>query len=373
MKKNILVIAAPFGYGPASIALLIADALAEGANVTILSNRDAYQFVDKYKKDGVRCREGVFGLAYSRLEDLAQFDSFISVSNEPAVHYLIQSGFSSRTVFVDCLLPWRSARSSGRFARNILAYLVQDYPGAARYLRECRADRVELTAPMVWNSGETGTRLGKEKSVIMQIGGVTSPLVSWEMIGKTIKEVIGGVIALSEQHGRHLTIIGSKHLNHIQTDRGREVSIRADVSPREAAALINSAELVLTTPGIGTIYEAIVCGTPVVLLPPMNSTQLSQYGVFTGSGFPGLINCRDFAEMFEKTLNISWDKQTAYTIEWLNMNSSGVLAETEGLFAKTFAEDKGNKLLADIVKNQNDFHARLSKGDVAEIIGQLMA
>ena len=47
MKKNVLIIAAPFGFGPASKALLIADALKGDANISILTDGDAFDLCGK--------------------------------------------------------------------------------------------------------------------------------------------------------------------------------------------------------------------------------------------------------------------------------------------------------------------------------------
>ena len=55
MSDRVLIIAAPFGYGPAARALLLANALADLAAVTLLSSRDAYRFIAQHRAPPVRC------------------------------------------------------------------------------------------------------------------------------------------------------------------------------------------------------------------------------------------------------------------------------------------------------------------------------
>ena len=130
MRNRVLIIAAPFGYGPAARAMLIASALADLATVTLLSSRDAYRFIVRHRAPPVRCLEGIFSRLFPSREALAEFDTFISINNDPAVRHLIAAGLAERTIFVDSILPWRAAREAAGFTQPIGAYVAQDFPGA---------------------------------------------------------------------------------------------------------------------------------------------------------------------------------------------------------------------------------------------------
>ncbi|MCL4747969.1 MAG: hypothetical protein KJZ83_21545, partial [Burkholderiaceae bacterium] len=189
--KNIMIAAAPFGYGPAARALLIADALATRASVTLFTNRDAFRFVSRHAGPAQTCVEGVFHKSFPNTADLERFDLFISVNNEPAVRHLIARGLAGKAIFVDSLLEWRAASGSGAFGEAILGYLVQDFPGAAARLGTCSARHVALTAPMVWNaSPRCRVPDASPHGVVLHLGGVTSPLVGWDALREPIAKIV---------------------------------------------------------------------------------------------------------------------------------------------------------------------------------------
>lgn len=126
--KNALVIAAPFGFGPASKAIHIARTLAPSLSVTILSAGDAHRFVTRHAPAGTVCRAGTLAAVFS-VQDLAAFDLIVCVDNAPAARYLSRSGLGERVVFVDDLLQWRVGLDELQNERPIRAYLVQDFPG----------------------------------------------------------------------------------------------------------------------------------------------------------------------------------------------------------------------------------------------------
>jgi hypothetical protein len=371
--KKILIVAAPFGYGPVVKALLIADDLAAIAEVTIFSSRDAYQFVDRYKGSGVCCKEGIFQSEFSTKEDLARFDYFISINHEPAVHYLIEQGLALRTIFVDSILPWRSRNGTVGFAQSILAYLVQDFPDVASNLVACRANTVELIAPMVWQkSRDDVPSRDVSRKVILHVGGVTSPLVRWEKLQKPIEEIVRKTVQ-SVLHSRaSITVIGSRHLSSMAWEQDASVTVLGDVSPPESAALIADADLLITTPGIGAVYEALAVGVPIILLPPMNSTQLLQYGVLTTRGFLGSIDAIPAADLLKKAETFSWDMQTAFVIQWLNRNVDIAISGFVGDIEQMLDTESDGTRRTEVLANQSVFFNSLSNNDAMLAIRRIL-
>lgn len=328
MRKSVLIIAAPFGYGPAARALLVAQGLVDVADVTILSTRDAYRFVERHKPDGVACRRGVFRKVFLSSTDLAAFDLFLSVNHEPAVQHLVDLGLAARTVFIDSVLPWRAANHSPESREPILSYLVQDFPGVGAHLARCQAQTVALTAPMLWNGPHDGARPARPKGhVILHVGGVTSPLVSWEMLRRPIEGFLARTHALTRSFGRRLVVIGSRHLGQWAQANAPDVAILGDISPPETAALIGRSEVLLSTPGIGAIYEAMASAVPVVVFPPTNSTQVLQYAVFTHAGLPGTMTESASAALRQNAAGLPWQEQTTYSINFLHQHLTECLSE----------------------------------------------
>lgn len=373
LRRKILIVVAPFGYGPASKGLLIAQALADSADITVVSSRDAYRFIERFKAGDVVCREGIFHTAFADAADLAPYDLCISINNEPAVHHLIGRGLEARTLFVDSILPWRSMHSRVSFRRPILGYLVQDFPGVASCMAECRAQTVELTAPMVWSRprGDASAAQGS-REVVLHVGGVTSPLVHWEMLRRPVEVIVQHALALARRTGRTLTVIGSRHLDPSGTTGSDDFRILGDISPPETARLLGGAELLLSTPGIGAVYEAMACGVPTIVLPPMNSTQLMQYGVFSDLGFPGSMSNEASTALRETARSIPWDGQTAHCVRFVNLNLSACLAELPRHMLSVLAAGGAGLAYAEAQRVQAAFFAGLSTTSATDIIRRFL-
>lgn len=375
MRPRVLVLAAPFGYGPAARSLLIAEALCDGADVTIFTNRDALHFVNRFKRPQVTSLDGVFTTAFAGAADFAPYDLFISLNNEPAVHHLIRWGLQARAVFVDSILPWRSANSPVGFRADIRAYLAQDFPGAAPCLKTCHAQTVALTAPMVWTRPGDATRDATQqrpRNVTLHLGGVTSPLVSWAMLQRPIEQIVASVLTLTRAQGRRLSVIGSRNLGTLAAAHDGDVTMLGDVSPPQAAALIGSSELLVSTPGIGAVFEAMSCGVPTLLLPPMNSTQSMQYSVFTERGYAGAMPAPLTAALRQALAAVAWNRQTACCIEFLHTHLAAALAELPRHMSRFLAPESRAEAFEEATRAQADFRDGLSRTPAVELLRSLL-
>lgn len=381
--RRILIIAAPFGYGPAARALLIATALTDLAEVTVLSSRDAYRFIALNRAPQVRCREGIFSRLFPGRDALAEFDLFISINNDPAVRHLVAAGLAERAIFVDSILPWRAAGAAAGFGQPIGAYLVQDFPGASRLLGTCRAHRVELTAPIVWprDTGGTVARPPRHEGarlrrLVLHFGGITSPLVPWEVIRRPIEGMANLVADAARRHERELVVLGSRHLGSLPlpsnapSDSG--IRVVAQASPAEAAALVEGAELLVTTPGIGMVYEAMAREVPTVLLPPVNSTQLHQYAVLTAFGYPGAMSERAASALQGATTDAPWDGQTVLAVRWLQANLAEALAALPSALDCLLADRGGSAVREAVLGRQRRLRESLSRRDAVELLRELV-
>lgn len=380
--RRVLIIAAPFGYGPAARALLIATALTDLAEVTVLSSRDAYRFIARNRAPQVRCREGIFSRLFPGRDALAEFDLFISINNDLAVRHLVASGLAERAIFVDSILPWRAAGAAAGFGQPIGAYLVQDFPGASRLLGTCHAHRVELTAPIVWPR-DTGTAARPPRHegaglrrLVLHFGGITSPLVPWEVIRRPIEGMANVVAEAARRHERELIVLGSRHLGSLPLlsnaplDSG--IRVVAQASPAEAAALVEGAELLVTTPGIGMVYEAMAREVPTLLLPPVNSTQLHQYAVLTAFGYPGAMSERAASALQGVTKDAPWDGQTVLAVRWLQANLAGALAVLPSALDCLLADRGGWAAREAVLGRQRRLRESLSRRDAVELLRELV-
>jgi hypothetical protein len=382
VRDRVLIIAAPFGYGPAARALLIANALADLATVTLLSSRDAYLFIERHRAPHVRCLEGIFSRLFPGRERLAEFDTFISINNDPAVRHLIAAGLAERTIFVDSILPWRAEGEAAEFAQPICAYVVQDFPGASSRLATCHAHRVELTAPIVWPRGaDPAARTAQDeatgaRTIALHLGGVTSPVVPWEAIRRPIEAIVDLVVDLARQHQCELTVLGNRHLESLPINsgppHGSGVRLVAQANPAEAAALVECAELLVTTPGIGMVYEAMARDVPTLLLPPMNSTQLHQYSVLTALGYPGAMSGRAASALQGVTKGAPWDRQTVLAVRWLQANLAEALAALPSWLDRLLSDRGKAAARDDLLRRQASLRESLSQLSAIDVLRDLV-
>lgn len=371
MKPRLLLLAAPFGFGPASKALMVAQALHAAWDVTIVSARDAVRFIDRFKPADVRCLEGDLQPLPAESTALRAFDAFVSINHEPAVHQLVKLGLARRTIFFDSILPWRAIHSPGGFSEPILAYLVQDFPGTARHLDLCRAEHVRLTAPMIWASANEGAATAHRGDVVVHLGGVTSPLADWSTMATPVGTIVGQVSAIAARHDRAVQVVGSHHLSTLTVPDPR-CTLLGDVSPPEMAALLRDADLLVTTPGLGAIYEALALRVPVVLLPPMNSTQLHQYLAFTAEGLAGSCATPYHRVLTKGSQTLAWDRQTAFCIEGLERRLAEGLGRLPSHMHALLATDAQANRETTLAR-QDTFIGGLSHADAIDILLGLLA
>ena len=224
--KNVLIIIAPFGFGPAANGLCVADCLANRAHLTLVTTGSAYTFISGAAPVGSRCLDGrIYDLFTNR--DLFQFDLIVSINNVPAANALCKAGFGTRLVFFDTLLQWRGRTNIVKSDGTMLAYLVQDFPGAADRLRRCHAQNVQLVAPVVWKRKAPADRSSERRGATICLGGVTSPVVSWQSIRSQLLALLTATFEACSRHKLHLTVIGSEYLQELSVGNPESVSVRS--------------------------------------------------------------------------------------------------------------------------------------------------
>ena len=329
-------------------------------------------FVEKYRSDNTKCLKGIFSRLYPDEKSVGTFDFFVSVNNQPAVHHLARLGRAAQTVFHDSLLSWRAKGLGNNFPpTELLAYLVQDYPGAQTFLGLCKAKHVALTAPMIWRNASSNQSI-VQGNWTLHLGGMTSLLADWESILVPVLSVVLTVSDLALRCGRTLTVIGGGHLKKLEAAHLQGIRIRGDIGPAVSASLIASSELVLTTPGIGAIYEAMASATPLILLPPMNSTQLFHYQILSSLGMPGSMSPEVAGTLFQDMAKTSWEQQTPLIIGWLNRNHVALLPELPKWIDRLYRSTNGDLARKKVLGVQNRIFDTLSKTSAPELIRHLV-
>lgn len=370
-KPRVLIVAAPFGFGPAAQSLILAHCLEKFAEVTFSADRDAHEFIARYKPARIGCVRGPFSKAFIHRQSLSDFDYFISMNHFPAIQHLAGLGLAPRTIFFDSLLPWRAAENQAPIPPELLAYLVQDYPGAAGLLNRCTARIVALIAPLMWPLAQDA-RQNIRREITLHLGGITSPLAKWETMVGAVGRLVAYISQLASQHDLTLTVVGSAHLKTLQL-ADDNLTILGDVSPEATARLIAHSRLLITTPGVGASYEAMAYDTPLVLLPPMNSTQLDHYQVFTRHGLPGVLPSELFGQLIERAGKLNWEQQTRLCVGLLQVPTRSLVAGLPAFLETTLARLGDVDSSDELMSAQRRLFSTLSKSSMIDIVQKLIS
>ncbi|MDA1076765.1 MAG: hypothetical protein O3A63_18735 [Proteobacteria bacterium] len=367
--KNVLVIIAPFGFGPASKGLYIAEQLSGLARLTLTSSGDAYDFIIRHAPIGTVCRSGRVNQLFTATE-VSTFDLIISVNNGPSITSLTRIGLGPKVVFVDSLMHWRAGQDEIVAHQSILAYLVQDFPGAAKHPRTCQSEIFELVAPMVWRNPDHRVA-GDRHGALLCLGGVTSALVRWQDINEVIEGLVEGVLVTCRGLNLPLTVIGNDSLKELKVAQAEGISIRGAVDPHTSSDLIAGSLLLLTTPGIGTVYEGFIAATPVMLMPHNNSTQLHQYRTLADLGIAHTLhNHPDLASLYQIS-DQPWNQHAAACTDWLKQHTADLQATLQRSISGIC--DPQGRLESDaLLQTQAHVVDSLSKVNVIEVLKNLI-
>ena len=368
--KKVLIIIAPMGFGPASKGLFIAEKLSLFTELTISTMGDAYDFIAKFAPSGVTCLRGGITSQFT-FTQISCFDFIISINNVPAVVELTRVGLGNRVILFDDLLQWRQEKTKISLHNPILAYLVQDFPGVGQCTCTCQAQYIHLVSPIIWSSNRKLVQNMPKNGITLCFGGITSVLVGWNDVKILIKSLIMSTYEICKTIGIPLTVIGNEHLCELDLINDDFLKILGMVDPITSYELIANSQLLMTTPGIGTVYEGIGTSTPIMLMPPINSTQLQQYQVFVNSGFSHILQGCPILQQLYEIENSPWEQQATLCVNWLQQQIDELVILIRQSILAIYNEHNELKT-KDIVIKQNNLFNNLSKLDINEILYKLI-
>lgn len=323
--RHLLIIAAPVGFGPASKAWLIAEEMRATHAVVISATFDSADFLQNTLSDDVTVQQGIFQEAFPDRKSLARFDAVISVNHTPALSHLAALGYAKRTIFVDSLTHWRAGTDDEEVPPDLLAYLVQDYPPADGQPSGAVKPGRTVVAPIIWR--DTKKRApAKRAGVLIHTGGMSAPAREDIPVRQAIACLFGPVLAETLERSDQITIMGNRHAAAC-IPGSEKARILAEVNPARAAQLIADTKLLITTPGIGAVYEAMNCDTPILLLPPTNSTQMLHYRVLTSLGIAGTLDEAGYKDLARKLEEAEWQEYIQVLLSEFATGSARLLAK----------------------------------------------
>jgi hypothetical protein len=91
---------------------------------------------------------------------------------------------------------------------------------------------------------------------------------------------------------------------------------------------------------MGAVTEALTLRTPVILLPPANSTQLHHYGEMTGFGLTGLLGQDYYRSRLMQLMLLPWPSQTVGLLNLLSQDAGKICEEALWILEKYLGEAK---------------------------------
>lgn len=325
-RRHILIAAAPVGFGPASKAWLIAQQLRQNHSITITCPGDAGEFLEANVGNDITIVKEAFCGSFPDHASLASFDAVISINQTVAITHLASLGLAHRSIFIDSLASWRGNLNEAPLPTDLLAHIVQDYPGANGPLSQYASSETVIVAPIIHRMEPNTDR----KGIIIHTGGMAVPEGNRVPFRQATANLFSQVLQAAFKRTGDVTILGNPNAIDQIPDLGR-TKILANANPAEAVEAIGKAELLITTPGIGAIYEAMSQETPIIMLPPTNSTQIFHYQILTGHGLVGTLNDKARGNLQQVTEQIAWQNHKPFLIQQLARGTSQALVQLGAL------------------------------------------
>lgn len=352
---NILIQAVPFCYGPTAIAIAIARELSHlpDCNIIALGKLPSIELLNK--------ENGLFSIVFDMdIDDdistaLSSADLIISICDFDFAEKCINNYKDIALIFVDPLLwMWNKLPD---IIEDCSLYLALDFPGVSEIASKINYDSV-ITVPQVAEfTAERDDNNVEKGSVIVNLGGMQSPLGANITLAQAMCEEI---ISFARDTADDLIIkirtsrfMIQKLQKLVQGTSNVNISSR---SPKDFHSELAKCDYLLTVPGMSIVYESIIAQIPTAFILPLNYSQHLQI--------------KKYRSIFPNFSEISWNHFDSFFELPDNLDESrGVeLANEIGLsfYTDLSARNKFQKLLKDI---SGDTLRPLQKSNEIDISG----
>ncbi len=163
--------------------------------------------------------------------------------------------------------------------KNLDLYVAQNYVNVKDRIRDERErfpEHTEVIPPIVcplkrWSVADL------ENSVLLNLGGLSNPYISDEIMGKFVRLIAMTLKQALEGRVRRVVITTNPRFK-------AEVPEALTFGPKEIQNQLERVEFALMTSGLGNISEASSATLPVIWLPPTNDSQGQQIELLKRDG-----------------------------------------------------------------------------------------
>jgi hypothetical protein len=326
--KHVLLIAAPFGFGPGSMALALAEYLHGKYRVSICTSGSAADFVAANAGEGVQVIRGVFRNVFATRESLAAYGAFIAINQVPALRHLAALGLGGVSIFLDTLAEWRAEYDREPLPGGLLGHFVQDELHGPDGRRAAHPTGAVVVGPVLWPPEGVPAVARERRGILVHTGGMTSPLAGHDPVNVIAAQLVWPIVLAIAARGERVTVMGNAEVLRRQAPAA-DVELLGSVSPARAQEEIATTKLLVTTPGTGAVLEAMALRTPILLLPPMNSTQLQHNDVFSARGIEGILGDGTREQISARLRPLPWSSQTPALLNALAQNAAQIARMAE--------------------------------------------
>lgn len=270
---RILLQAEPFGYGPAAAISKIFQELRPAVEwIGYCGSGHTLDLQSDLKYDEIVDLDAVE--AFDRV--VKGYDLILTAMDFGFAGKCIRSGV--RVAVYDALAWYWPSRPA--VLDDVSGYFAQDFMGVRERLDEWGVDCARLVAPLI--STSRGTSVGRS-GTYMSLGGLANPFWADDLT----QLYASGVISVINSIPDCADILIAANHSVRRASRGRATTLGAS----ESEAKFASSSKVITTPGLGNIYEIAASGADCLFLPPANDSQGRQLRLLQQNGLcDGLID-----------------------------------------------------------------------------------
>ncbi|MGR8918796.1 MAG: hypothetical protein ACU85V_04185 [Gammaproteobacteria bacterium] len=283
MTSPLIMCAQPYGYGPVSKLLYLAEVLRrENVPMVFMGTDISLELAQRSR--------GLFKQVLSAPASSAIARRYIrdsiGVLSVMDREYSAAAGELQHPLYIVDSLYWMRPANPPAF-RGARIHWAQDFAGVREQM-SVGDDTVRLTGPILspslpeWQGGE---------GLVINLGGASSTFASARENAAYWRFVMDGISqsALAEKYAGRIRVIGGEHcLELIKKRFGGAGFTFASVRHGAAVGVFARADVVLTSPGLTAALECFKIGAPALFLPPQNYSQWCNLRIFRHRGLADL-------------------------------------------------------------------------------------
>jgi hypothetical protein len=313
-KKTIIFEAVSFGYGPASIAIAIAEelyeevrsrsipikliALGKDVSYELFSSSNLFDKVLEFRDYDLK------NWSLNIKDELQRADIIISI--DPDFANAVYKILRRKVIFIDPLY-WMWVKDP--IDINLCEkYYALNFPGVSDKVAKTRSKILNPDILKVVDAVRDNRTLSRVSSIetkdllLINFGGMQYPFGSNVNLALSMTKIILDV-ALSLDHYNEVIICGGgkpiKQLAESLNRVNEKVKVRTSPQePFEFLKLLASCRTLLTVPGMSIVYEALYLSKPTLFILPLNYSQHLQVKIYK--------------EILKNATFITWDDLEGY-------------------------------------------------------------